>query len=130
MFVKDIIKEVKGTVYLLNGNKEIIYEYSNISSEDKEFENTYKALTGNIFDVEIANVVTDSRLAGKDNVYVAIKGERNDGNDFIIKFHNKFYLMTAYTLEQQIEGKEDLHITFTDILSVVENKNKEKRWDY
>ena len=84
MFVKDIIKEVKGTVYLLNGNKEIIYEYSNISSEDKEFENTYKALTGNIFDVEIANVVTDSRLAGKDNVYVAIKGERNDGNDFII----------------------------------------------
>ena len=39
MFVKDIIKEVKGTVYLLNGNKEIIYEYSNISSEDKEFEN-------------------------------------------------------------------------------------------
>ena len=40
--------------------------------------------------------------------------------------------MTAYTLEQQIEGKEDLHITFTDILSVVENKNKnkEKRWDY
>lgn len=53
-----------------------------------------------------------------------------DGNDFIIKFHNKFYLMTSYTLEQQIEGKEDLHITFTDILSVVENKNKEKRWDY
>lgn len=55
-----------------------------------------------------------------------------DGNDFIIKFHNKFYLMTAYTLQQQIEGKEDLHITFTDILSVVEskNKNKEKRWDY
>ena len=55
-----------------------------------------------------------------------------DGNDFIIKFHNKFYLMTAYTLEQRIEGKEDLHITFTDILSVVENKNKnkEKRWDY
>ena len=50
-----------------------------------------------------------------------------DGNDFIIKFHNKFYLMTAYTLEQQIEGKEDL-----DILSVVQNKNKnkEKRWDY
>ena len=43
MFVKDIIKEVKGTVYLLNGNKEIIYEYSNISSEDKEFENIKKA---------------------------------------------------------------------------------------
>lgn len=55
-----------------------------------------------------------------------------DGNNFIIKFHNKFYLMTAYTLEQQIEGKEDLHITFTDILSVVQNKNKnkEKRWNY
>lgn len=55
-----------------------------------------------------------------------------DGNDFIIQFHNKFYLMTAYTLEQQIEGKEDLHITFTDILSVMQNKNKnkEKRWDY
>lgn len=53
-----------------------------------------------------------------------------DGNDFIIKFHNKFYLMTSYTLEQQIEGKENLHITFTDILSVVKNKNKDKRWDY
>lgn len=55
-----------------------------------------------------------------------------DGNDFIIQFHNKFYIITAYTLEQQIEGKEDLHITFTDILSVMENKNKnkEKRWDY
>lgn len=53
-----------------------------------------------------------------------------DGNDFIIKFHNKFYIITAYTLEQQIEGKEDLHITFTDILSVIENKNKDKRWDY
>lgn len=53
-----------------------------------------------------------------------------DGNDFIIKFNNKFYIMTAYTLEQQIEGKEDLHITFTDILSVIENKNKDKRWDY
>lgn len=55
-----------------------------------------------------------------------------DGNDFIIQFHNKFYIMTAYTLEQQIEGKEDLHITFTDILSVMKNKNKnkEKRWDY
>lgn len=53
-----------------------------------------------------------------------------DGNDFIIKFNNKFYIMTAYTLEQQIEGKEDLHITFTDILSVIENKSKDKRWDY
>lgn len=55
-----------------------------------------------------------------------------DGNDFIIKFHNKFYIMSTYTLEQQISGKEDLHITFTDILSVIENKNKnkEKRWDY
>ena len=27
-----------------------------------------------------------------------------DGNDFIIKFNNKFYLMTAYTLEQNING--------------------------
>lgn len=53
-----------------------------------------------------------------------------DGNDFIIKFHNKFYLMTAFTLEQEQTGKENLHITFTDILSVKENKNKEKRWDY
>lgn len=55
-----------------------------------------------------------------------------DGNDFIIKFHDKFYLMTNFTLEQQIEGKENLHITFTDILSAVQNKNKnkEKRWDY
>ena len=53
-----------------------------------------------------------------------------DGNGFIIKFHNKFFLMTAYTLEQQIEGKEYLHITFTDVLSIVENKNKEKRCDY
>lgn len=53
-----------------------------------------------------------------------------DGNDFIIKFHNKFYLMTAFTLEQKQTGKENLHITFTDILSVIENKNKEKRWDY
>lgn len=84
MFVKDIIKEVKGTVYLLNNNKEIIYEYSNISSEDKEFENVYKALTGSIFDIEISNVVTDSRQVEKDSVFVAIKGERNDGNDFIV----------------------------------------------
>lgn len=53
-----------------------------------------------------------------------------DGNDFIIKFHNKFYLMTAFTLEQEQTEKENLHITFTDILSVIENKNKEKRWDY
>lgn len=53
-----------------------------------------------------------------------------DGNDFIIKFHNKFYLMTAFTLEQEQTGKENLYITFTDILSVIENKNKEKRWDY
>lgn len=53
-----------------------------------------------------------------------------DGTDFIIKFHNKFYLMTGFTLEQEQTGKENLHITFTDILSVIENKNKEKRWDY
>lgn len=128
MFVKDIIKEVKGTVYLLNGNKEIIYEYSNISSEDKEFENTYKALTGNIFDVEIANVVTDSRLAGKDNVYVAIKGERNDGNDFIINtFENGAVAAigersanelfkeadTKYTVTEKMEeDDEDIDIEF------------------
>ena len=95
MFVKDIIKEVKGTVYLLNGNKEIIYEYSNISSEDKEFENTYKALTGNIFDVEIANVVTDSRLAGIDKVYVAIIVERNDGYDFLLETPVKFLQISS-----------------------------------
>lgn len=52
-----------------------------------------------------------------------------DGNDFIIKFNNKFYLMISYTLEQQETGKENLYITFTDILSAI-NKNKEKRWDY
>jgi len=51
-----------------------------------------------------------------------------DGNDFIIKFNNKFYLMTAYTLEQNINGVENLDIKFTDILSVV-NKN-ERRWDF
>lgn len=53
-----------------------------------------------------------------------------DGNDFIIRFHNKFYLMSAYTLEQEQSGKENLHITFTDILSVVNDKKNEKRWDY
>lgn len=52
-----------------------------------------------------------------------------DGNDFIIKFHNKFYIMSNYTLEQKQTGQENLSITFTDILSVIE-KNKEKRWDY
>ena len=52
-----------------------------------------------------------------------------DGNEFIIKFHNGFYIMTAYTLEQEQSGKENLHITFTDILSVVD-KNKQKRWDF
>ena len=53
-----------------------------------------------------------------------------DGNDFIIKFNNKFYIMSSYTLEQQETGKENLYITFTDILSVLEDKNKKKRWDY
>ena len=53
-----------------------------------------------------------------------------DGNDFIIKFNNKFYIMEGYTLEQQETGKENLHIKFTDILSVLEDKNKKKRWDY
>ena len=53
-----------------------------------------------------------------------------DGNDFIIKFNNKFYLMSSYTLEQQETGKENLHIKFTDILSILEDKNKKKRWDY
>jgi hypothetical protein len=53
-----------------------------------------------------------------------------DGNDFIIKFNNKFYIMTNYTLEQKINGAENLDIKFTDILSVIDNKNKEKRWDY
>jgi hypothetical protein len=53
-----------------------------------------------------------------------------DGNDFIIKFNNKLYIMTNYTLEQKINGAENLDIKFTDILSVIDNKNKEKRWDY
>lgn len=53
-----------------------------------------------------------------------------DGNDFIIKFNNKFYIMASYTLEQRETGKENLHITFSDILSVLEDKNKKKRWDY
>lgn len=53
-----------------------------------------------------------------------------DGSDFIIKFHNKFYLMTAFTLEQEQTGKDNLYITFTDILSAIENKNKEKKLDY
>lgn len=51
-----------------------------------------------------------------------------DGNEFIIKFHDRFYIMTSSTLEQNEDGKEKLHITFTDILSVV-NKN-ERRWDF
>lgn len=53
-----------------------------------------------------------------------------DGNDFIIKFHNKLYIMESFTLEQQQSGKENLHIKFTDILSVIENKKNQKRWDY
>lgn len=53
-----------------------------------------------------------------------------DGNDFVIKFNNKFYIMEGYTLEQQQTGKETLHIKFTDILSVIENKKNQKRWDY
>mgnify|MGYP006918805014 CR=1 FL=1 len=46
MFVKDIIKEVKGTVYLLNGNKEIIYEYKKIYKEKWKF--SKKFTCGNI----------------------------------------------------------------------------------
>ena len=38
--------------------------------------------------------------------------------------------MSAYTLEQEQSGKENLYITFTDILSVVNDKKNEKRWDY
>lgn len=53
-----------------------------------------------------------------------------DGNDFIIKFNNKFYIMTSSTLEQRNDGTENLEIKFTDILSVIDKKENKKRWDF
>ncbi len=53
-----------------------------------------------------------------------------DGNEFIIKFNNQFYIMVGYTLEQKANGTDNISITFTDMLSSIDNKNKEKRWDY
>ncbi|NMA06889.1 MAG: UDP-N-acetylmuramoylalanyl-D-glutamyl-2, 6-diaminopimelate--D-alanyl-D-alanine ligase, partial [Ruminococcaceae bacterium] len=35
-------------------------------------------------DFEVDNILTDSRKTVKGSVYVAIKGDRFDGNDFVI----------------------------------------------
>lgn len=51
-----------------------------------------------------------------------------DGNDFIIKFNNKFYIMTDYTQEQSVDKGAKVTITFTDILSKL--KKDKKRWDF
>ena len=36
-----------------------------------------------VVDVEIRNIVTDSRKAHKTSMFVAIKGEKFDGHDFV-----------------------------------------------
>lgn len=51
-----------------------------------------------------------------------------DGSDFIIKFNNKYYIMTESTLKQYNNGKELLDIRFNDIMSIVDNK--EKKFDF
>lgn len=51
-----------------------------------------------------------------------------DGNDFIIKFNNNFYIMTDYTQEQSVDKGAKVTITFTDILSKL--KKDKKRWDF
>ena len=51
-----------------------------------------------------------------------------DGNDFIIKFNNKFYIMTNYTLQQTVNEPDRLQIVFSDILSVIDGN--ERRWDF
>ena len=39
--------------------------------------------TSSVVDADISEVVTDSRKAGKDSLFVAIKGEKFDGHDFV-----------------------------------------------
>ena len=38
--------------------------------------------TSRIFQTEIENVVTDSRIAQKGDLFVAIRGEKNDGHNY------------------------------------------------
>lgn len=47
-------------------------------------EGTYSG-NPSLLDFEIADVTTDSRAVGKDSLFIAIKGQRADGHDFIKK---------------------------------------------
>ena len=42
-----------------------------------------------VIDVEIENIVTDSRLIKKGDLFIAIKGEKNDGHDYVVEVLNK-----------------------------------------
>lgn len=47
-----------------------------------------------------------------------------DGTDFIIKFNNKYYIMTESELKQYNTGEESLNIKFNDIISVIYKRDK------
>ncbi|NLL92348.1 MAG: UDP-N-acetylmuramoyl-tripeptide--D-alanyl-D-alanine ligase [Ruminococcaceae bacterium] len=53
-------------------------------------------------DFEVDNILTDSRKAVKGSVYVAIKGDRFDGNDFVIDAAEKGAVLAV--AEREIEG--------------------------
>lgn len=70
MTLPDITRAVEGKLYI-NGSETDIKEDA-LSSDS-------------VLNKEAEGVVIDSRLCGKDQIFVAVKGERADGHDFLEK---------------------------------------------
>ena len=83
-------------------------------------ENIAKACGGQLFgkmeQMEIEHVVTDSRQAGKSDLFVALKGEKTDGHRFIPQILEKG---AAALCEVAPEGAEGPYIVVSDALKAL-----------
>ena len=83
-------------------------------------ENIAKACGGQLFgkmeQMEIEHVVTDSRQAGKNDLFVALKGEKTDGHRFIPQILEKG---AAALCEVAPEGAEGPYIVVPDALKAL-----------
>ncbi|MGI6206349.1 MAG: UDP-N-acetylmuramoyl-tripeptide--D-alanyl-D-alanine ligase [Anaerovoracaceae bacterium] len=66
---------------------------------------------------EIDRVERDSREAGPDSIFIALKGEKNDANDFVSSAYDngcRVFLISSDKAAEELEAHDDASVIMTD----------------
>jgi len=105
MTLAAIAKACNGIYYGLEENKDVTEDDKDVTEEDKE--------------VTVSGVIIDSRKVEKASLFIAIKGERSDGHDYIESVYEKGALCCI--TEKELANKNHPYIKVESSLQAIKD---------